>query len=126
MTPERWRQLEEMYHAALARPADQRATFLAEACVGDEGLRQEVESLLAQPAPADGFLNAPTVTVAAHLVSNPAASVLTGRRLGVYHLQERIGAGGMGEVYRARDTKLGRDVAVKILPRAFTADPDRL
>ena len=60
------------------------------------------------------------------MVSDPAASALTGRRLGVYHLQERIGAGGMGEVYRARDTKLGRDVAIKILPQAFTADPDRL
>jgi serine/threonine-protein kinase len=57
---------------------------------------------------------------------DPEASVLNDRRLGVYHLQERIGAGGMGEVYRARDTKLGRDVAIKILPRAFTSDPERL
>ena len=52
--------------------------------------------------------------------------MLTGRRLGAYQVQARIGAGGMGEVYRARDTKLGRDVAIKILPRAFTSDPDRL
>ena len=58
------------------------------------------------------------------MVRNPAE--LTGQRLGVYQLQERIGAGGMGEVYRARDTRLGRDVAIKILPQAFTADPDRL
>ena len=60
------------------------------------------------------------------MVSDPAAAVLTGRRLGVYHLQERIGAGGMGEVYRARDTRLGRDVAIKVLPAAFTADAERL
>jgi serine/threonine-protein kinase len=57
---------------------------------------------------------------------DPVASVLIGRRLGVYQVQARIGAGGMGEVYRARDTKLERDVAIKILPRAFTTDPDRL
>ena len=59
-------------------------------------------------------------------MSESFAPALTGRRLGVYHVQERIGAGGMGEVYRARDTRLGRDVAIKILPRVFTADPDRL
>ena len=59
-------------------------------------------------------------------MSESFASALTGRRLGVYHVQERIGAGGMGEVYLARDTRLGRDVAIKILPQIFTADPDRL
>ena len=59
-------------------------------------------------------------------MSESFAPALTGRRLGVYHVQERIGAGGMGEVYRARDTRLGRDVAIKILPQDFTADPDRL
>jgi eukaryotic-like serine/threonine-protein kinase len=59
-------------------------------------------------------------------LSDTFAPALTGRRLGVYHVQERIGAGGMGEVYRARDTRLGRDVAIKILPQVFTADPDRL
>jgi serine/threonine protein kinase len=64
--------------------------------------------------------------MAAKMVSDPGASRLTGRRLGVYELKERIGAGGMGEVYRARDTRLGRDVAIKILPRAFTEVPERL
>src|SRR4030095_8814982 len=60
------------------------------------------------------------------MASTPAASVLTGRRIGIYQILAPIGAGGMGEVYRARDTKLGRDVAIKILPKVFTADPDRL
>ena len=66
------------------------------------------------------------MAAAAQTVSEPAASVLTGRRLGAYQVHERIGVGGMGEVYRARDTRLGRDVAIKILPRLFTSDPDRL
>jgi serine/threonine protein kinase len=66
------------------------------------------------------------VAAAASLVSNAGQSALTGRRVGVYQVLAPIGAGGMGEVYRARDTRLGRDVAIKILPRAFTDDPDRL
>ena len=66
------------------------------------------------------------VATAAPMVSEPGASVLTGRRLGAYEVRERIGVGGMGEVYRARDTKFGRDVAIKILPRHFTSDPERL
>jgi serine/threonine protein kinase len=122
----RWRQIERLYHAALTRRADERVAFLADACAGDEALRREVESLLAQPASAAAFLDGEAVAAAAELVSDPGASVLTGRRLGAYQVQERIGVGGMGEVYRAHDTKLRRDVALKILPRQFTNDPDRL
>ena len=73
-----------------------------------------------------GFLEDRPVATAAQLVSEPGASVLTGRRLGVYQVQALLGVGGMGEVYRAHDTRLRRDVAIKILPRAFTANPDRL
>ena len=126
MTPERWRQVEEMLDAALSRGEHERAAFLSHACAGDAALRREVELLLAQQASMGGFLEDPAVATAAPLVSEPGASVLTGRRLGTYQVRERIGAGGMGEVYRARDTRLGRDVAIKILPRHFTSDPDRL
>jgi serine/threonine protein kinase len=100
--------------------------FLAKACAGDEELRREVESLLAQDASADAVLTRGAVVAAAGLVSDVGGSVLTGRRLGAYQILSPLGAGGMGEVYRARDTRLGRDVAIKILPRAFTADADRL
>jgi|KBSSwiStaDraftv2_1062776.scaffolds.fasta_scaffold25196_2 Tol biopolymer transport system component len=125
-SPGRWATVERLYHAARARDADARAAFLAEACAGDEDLRREIESLLAQEGSAEGGFTQGAVVAAAGLVSNVGQSVLTGRRLGPYQILAPLGAGGMGEVYRARDTRLGRDVAIKILPRAFTADTDRL
>jgi eukaryotic-like serine/threonine-protein kinase len=88
MTAERWRRVEELYHAALARDEFSRGAFLAEICAGDVSLRQEVESLLEQSASADGFLDKPAVAIATQLVGDVGASVLTGRRLGVYHQAE--------------------------------------
>jgi serine/threonine protein kinase/Tol biopolymer transport system component len=124
MTPERWQRIEELYHAAHARPADERAAFLAEACRGDEKLRREVESLLNQPS-HDGLLAAPSLETASALIID-ALPDMTGHSIGAYHLDALLGAGGMGEVYRSRDARLGRDVAIKVLPRAFTSHPDRL
>jgi eukaryotic-like serine/threonine-protein kinase len=126
MTPDRWQQVSRIYYEALARDSDERASFLREACRDDDALRQEVESLLAQPASTEDFLGEPAVAMAPELVDDPAEPTLTGRRLGVYQILDLLGAGGMGEVYRARDTRLGRDVAVKVLPRLFSADPERL
>jgi len=126
MTPERWQQVSRIYYDALARDSRERVSFLREACRDDEALRQEVESLLAQPASAENFLGEPALAMAARLVDDPAEPMLTGQRLGVYQILDLLGVGGMGEVYRARDTKLGRDVAVKVLPRLFSADPERL
>jgi serine/threonine protein kinase/Tol biopolymer transport system component len=125
-SPERWATVERLYHAALARPVDERAAFLAKACAGDGELRREVESLLAQAASGEAGLTGGAAVAAAGLVTDIGGSVLTGRRLGAYQILAPLGAGGMGEVYRARDTRLGRDVAMKILPRAFTADAARL
>ena len=126
MTPERWRRIEEIYHAALARDVSQRPAFLNEVCAGDAELRREVEALLAQGASAEGFLDRGAVAAATPMVSEPPVGTLSGRRIGVYEVLAPLGAGGMGEVYRARDTKLGRDVAIKILPAEFTSHPDRL
>jgi eukaryotic-like serine/threonine-protein kinase len=126
LNSDRWDAVDRLYHAALAQPANERAAFLADACAGDEKLRREVESLLAQGASAEAALTAGAVVAAAGLLTDVGRSVLTGRRLGAYQILAPLGAGGMGEVYRARDTRLGRDVAIKILPRAFTADAGRL
>jgi eukaryotic-like serine/threonine-protein kinase len=97
MDPARWQQIERLYHAALARPAMERAAFLAEACGGDEVLGKEVEALLDTPATADGVFAGPAVARATPIAANGESLVLTGHRLGIYQLQERIGAGGMGE-----------------------------
>jgi eukaryotic-like serine/threonine-protein kinase len=125
---DRQRQITELCHAALERNASDRAAFLREACAGDEGLRQEVESLLRYEGTGAGFLDRPAIEEVARLVSShPESNVdLVGRRLGVYRIEARIGAGGMGEVYRAKDSVLGRDVAIKVLPDAFRLDAERV
>jgi serine/threonine protein kinase/Tol biopolymer transport system component len=124
MGSERWREVEEVYHAAMERPRAERSGFVAGACRGDADLEREVRSLLEQKS-APGFLSGPAMEVAAGLVDDTEAH-WKGRRIGVYTLDALLGRGGMGEVYRARDTRLGRDVAIKVLPQAFTSNPDRL
>jgi serine/threonine protein kinase/Tol biopolymer transport system component len=127
MSLDRQRQITELCHAALERDASNRAAFLREACAGDDALRQEVESLLCYEDAGTKFLERPAVDEVARLVSTQSQSNvdLAGTRLGPYQIEARIGAGGMGEVYRARDTKLGRDVAIKVLPPEFTRSADR-
>jgi serine/threonine protein kinase/Tol biopolymer transport system component len=140
MNPKRWQEIERLYHEALARDADERSEFLRQACGGDDDVRQEVESLLSQATAADRLLSGRGAGPHDQLVrrafadtelpgtSDPTAGVgtLAGHTIGPYRLHSLIGAGGMGEVYRARDTRLGRDVAVKIVSQKFAADPDRL
>jgi eukaryotic-like serine/threonine-protein kinase len=125
VTSTRWQQVERLYHEAMGRAPDARAAFLLDACGGDVELQREIESLLAQEIGSDAFLNGAAVDAAARLMSGEHTTMI-GRQIGVYRVLSQLGAGGMGEVYRARDTKLGRDVAIKVLPAMFTADRDRL
>ena len=123
MSDEHWTIVDRLFDAALAHEPHERAAFLGEACAGDEALRREVESLLAHEREAAGFMSTPVGAPADGGMTDGAS--MMGRQVGPYAIQARLGAGGMGEVYRARDTKLGRDVAIKILPRLFTTDSER-
>jgi len=120
MTPERWRQVTAIFHVARARDTSARERYLDQACADDPTLRAEVEAMLAahrdSADPVAMFVNMPTASL---------PQLESGRMFGPYRIEKLIGAGGMGEVYRARDTKLGREVAIKVLPATFTADPER-
>src|ERR1019366_5310686 len=106
MQAERWKQIEELYQAALAQPPEKRAAFLAQACPDDPQLRGEVQSLLDQQA--DSFLESAPVSA--------IKALRAGAKLGNFEIMELLGRGGMGEVWKARDARLNRIVAIKILP----------
>jgi serine/threonine protein kinase/Tol biopolymer transport system component len=125
MTPERWERIQELYHSARAQPEGDRTRFLKDACDGDTSLQREVQALLDQPVSTRGFVDFLGGPAPAHL-KHAADADLTGRRVGTYQVLSLLGTGGMGEVYRAHDAKLGRDVAIKVLPAMFTADAERL
>lgn len=106
MTPDRWRAITEIFHAALARDAAARQAFLVDACKDDASLRPEVDALLAAHDDAGSFGAAPALVPA-------LVQLAPGTPLGPYRIESLIGAGGMGEVYRATDTRFGRTVAIK-------------
>ena len=126
MTPERWGEVEDLYHKALQVRKEERASFLESHCLNNESLRQEVESLLSRYEGAGSFLDEPAAKAGAALRTEPVLSLHVGSRLGLYEITGLLGKGGFGEVYRARDIQLKRDVAIKILPDEFSREPDRV
>ena len=110
------RRISDLYHAALQRPVHDRSSFLIAACNGDAVLQAEVESLLRHESASERFLERGAVNAAARILGNIAGGPpMVGRQLGPYTIVAPLGSGGMGEVYRARDSHLRRDVAIKIL-----------
>jgi len=120
----RWEQIEKICQSALELEESQRAVFLADACSGDEELRQKVESLLKFEKPGDRFIEQPALELTAKLMAQEQPQSLVGQQIGSYKIISELGAGGMGVVYKARDIRLNRSIAIKVLPRHLSERVD--
>src|SRR6266702_3451011 len=126
MTPEQWQHISAIFQSALAQPADRRASYLDQACGEDKELRHEVEALFESNNQSNNFIDRPALDLAAKMIADEEKYSMIGATVGHYQILQLISAGGMGEVYLAQDTTLGRSVALKLLPACFSQDSERL
>ena len=126
MTPERWQQVKAIFNSAITYRPEERSSFVSRACSGDEELRNEVESLIASHEQSGSFIDKPAFEAAASLLTREKSELNSGQMVASYEVISFISRGGMGEVYLAEDKRLGRKVALKLLPVTFTTDDDRL
>jgi Tol biopolymer transport system component/serine/threonine protein kinase len=126
MTPERYKQIKSIFQSAVDLPRPEQAIFLDKACTGDEGLRREVEDLLSSHGRVKDSIEVIASEVAATMLAEPQSGSLIGQQIGAYQILDQIGRGGMGEVYLAQDARLGRKVALKLLPSQFVGDRRRV
>ena len=126
MNPERWQEASRILEIALELDQERRAAYLEEVCANDDELRREVESLLLASSQAGSLLDSPAMAIAAPLFVSDSVKMVVGQSIGHYEIITALGTGGMGEVYLARDTRLGRQVAIKVLPAYLRGDTDRL
>src|SRR5215472_6246726 len=115
MHGERWRQVDKIFHDLIDQTPEQRASFLEQVCANDPSLKKEIEQLIEAYERSGSFLDSATA----------AYGSVIGRSLGSYKVEGLLGSGGMGEVYRAVDTRLGRSVAIKVLPQHLARAPER-